>query len=328
VNERFRQYARQKSEAAEAAYLLPFTTVEDHAVSFPVEPIGCPFTTSLLDGPFFESRAQAGSAPLLNLVFVQSRSGNTEADDPSTLGGGETDKHVIYEGLSRVTADAVLGGASTVRHGNVIFSLWHPRIVRLRESLGKPRHPTQVIATRSGSLPIEDGLLFNVPEVPVVIIAPGSAAAGLARRTRGRRWISIVESGDPPGLRACLERLRRDFAIQRISAVGGRTLATSLIEASLVTDLYLTTSAQEGGRRGTPMYAGRTPRRRDLVVRKRAQDGTTFEHFRYAPRSGETGASAAEDSGGECLGRWFSASAGVCAIMPVRILPRTVPPPA
>jgi len=52
-------------------------------------------------------------------VFVQSRDGNTGARDPSSLGGGDTDKHLIYEGLSRVASDAVVAGAETIRGGNI-----------------------------------------------------------------------------------------------------------------------------------------------------------------------------------------------------------------
>ena len=36
-------------------------------------------------------------------------------------GGRDTDTHPIYEGLPRVTADAVLAGAETVRGGDILF---------------------------------------------------------------------------------------------------------------------------------------------------------------------------------------------------------------
>ena len=62
----------------------------------------------------------------LSLVFVQSNDGNTERRirNPSE---GPTDKHLIYEGLSRVAADAVLAGARTV-HAGAFFSVWHPEL--------------------------------------------------------------------------------------------------------------------------------------------------------------------------------------------------------
>ena len=101
----------------------------------------------------------------LSLAFVQSRDGNTEAADPGEFGAGATDKHLIYEGLSRVAADAVLVGAGTV-HPEAFFSVWHPELIALRESLGFPRHPAQVVVSKRGHVDLAS-LLFNVPDVPV-----------------------------------------------------------------------------------------------------------------------------------------------------------------
>ena len=79
--------------------------------------------------------ATLGDLPAIDLVFVQSRDSNTVADNPSTLGGGDTDEHLVYEGLSRVDADAVLAGAATARSERMVFSIWHPELVALRCSL-------------------------------------------------------------------------------------------------------------------------------------------------------------------------------------------------
>ena len=146
--------------------------------------------------------------PACCLVFVQSRDGNTGTRSPSALGGGRTDEHLIYEGLSRVAADAVLAGAETVRDGNVIFSVWHPELVRMRAALGKPRHPLQVIATlqglafdRAGSLYVVDAIagdaaLFRIrldrPHEKERILS-GGALIGLAFDGEGRM---VVASND------------------------------------------------------------------------------------------------------------------------------------
>ena len=84
------------------------------------------------------------------------------------FGAGATDKHLIYEGLSRVAADAVLVGARTV-HPEAFFSVWHPELIALRESLGFPRHPAQVVVSKRGHVDLAS-LLFNVPDVPVFLI--------------------------------------------------------------------------------------------------------------------------------------------------------------
>src|SRR5207237_282514 len=118
--------------------------------------------------------------PACSLVFVQSADGNTVTADPSSLGAGQTDTHVIYEGLSRVAADAVLAGAGTVRGDGSIFSVWHPALVELRRSLHLPRHPAQIVATLRG-LDIETGLLFNVPDLPVIVLTVAGGAATMEK---------------------------------------------------------------------------------------------------------------------------------------------------
>ena len=93
-------------------------------------------------------------------MFVQSLDGNTVADDPSDLGGGDTDKHLIYEGLSRVAADAVMAGAATVAGGKIVFSVWHPELVRLRSALGK----------LGAELPEASELLTEVKAMPWLLL--------------------------------------------------------------------------------------------------------------------------------------------------------------
>jgi 5-amino-6-(5-phosphoribosylamino)uracil reductase len=272
-------FVRRKEAAATRASFEHFATMVDNARRYSLDAIGSELTDALLDGPFYQSRIAPGALPSINLVFVQSREGNTDAHNPSALGGGETDKHVIYEGLSRVGVDGVLAGAGTVRGGGLILSVWHPEFVRLRQALGKPRHPVQIVMTAKGQLPIDNGLMFNVPDVPVIILAPDGISKSLADRARTRPWITVVSTGNPPTIRLGIELLRKDLGMHRISAIGGRAAATALIDAGVVSDLYLTTSPISAGFPDTPLYSGAHPPRRELVVRKQSQGGVVFEHF-------------------------------------------------
>ena len=77
-----------------------------------------------------------------------------------------------------------------------------------------------------------------------------------------------------------VERLRTDHGLERVSAIGGRHAATALIDAGVVSDLYLTTSPIDAGVSNTPWYAGHTPPALRLVVRKQSPSGVVFEHFR------------------------------------------------
>jgi riboflavin biosynthesis pyrimidine reductase len=301
---RFDAFVARKTQAAAAAR-IPGYLQEAWGDTSDLESFGSEWTTRLFDGPFFESPIPAEGLPALNAVFVQSADGNTGARTPSDLGGGETDMHLIYEGLSRVRAGAVLAGAATIRDSQMILSVWHPELVRLRESFGLPRHPAQVVGTRTGRLGIESALMFNVPDIPVFILTTADGAETLKPRVDARPWITILAEPEAP-LVAGLRRLRADYGVRRISCIGGRSLATGLLDAGVVQDIYLTTSARPGGDAETPLYAGTTPLHPIRVLKKSGRDeeaGIVFEHLRARaqasapplasePRSGRSGHSA------------------------------------
>jgi 5-amino-6-(5-phosphoribosylamino)uracil reductase len=215
-------------------------------------------------------------------VFVQSADGNTGTNRPIELGGGMSDKHLIYEGLSSVHADAIITGAATIRGDQVVMANWHPELVALRASLGLNRYPAQVVVTRSGQLDIDSALMFNVPELRVFIVTNDNGALVLAPSTASRPWIHVLTGGPSSDLVAGLRTLRCDHGLVRLSSVGGRTLATQLIDAGLIQDLYLTTSPTTGGEPGTPFYIGGRPLDATRVVKKAGRDeeaSVVFEHL-------------------------------------------------
>jgi riboflavin biosynthesis pyrimidine reductase len=274
----FAEFVNWKERQAVEANLPPYKTVFDSRPDDTLA-LGNDWSRSLFGGNFYCSPSPDRARPACSLVFVQSADGNTVAPNPSTLGGGETDTHLIYEGLSRVAADAVMAGAGTARGGRMIFSVWHPELVRLRTSLGKPRHPVQVIATTRG-IDIAHEMLFNVPEIRVVLLTVRACQTLMGNALSARSWITTVVMDDPGRLRWAFEQLRR-MGIDRISCVGGRTLATQLIDAGLVQDVYLTTAPGAGGELETPMYP--RPLNAELVARKLGtgvEAGVVFEHCR------------------------------------------------
>ena len=281
---RFESYCLRQENRALAAPLSGFRTVTDASAGRPLVAIGNAWSRRLFDGHFYRAQEPGNDRPLVSLVFVQSRGSNTVADNPATLGGGETDKHLIYEGLSRVDADAVLAGATTARGERIVFSVWHPELVDLRRSLGHARHPAQIVVTDRGNLPIERALMFEVPDVPVFVITRSAVAPGLRERLRDRPWVDVVDAGDPVSLAAAMRYLR-GRGIRIISAIGGRLTATALLREGLVSDLYLTTSPIEAGEPNTPFYEG-PPLSLSRVVEKAGQGpetGVRFEHFLIQP---------------------------------------------
>jgi hypothetical protein len=110
VNSEFAAFVRRKEQEALGAALPPYVTAFDRH-DLAATAVGSAWSRALFDGNFYISPPPEQSRPACNLVFVQSKDGNTGGRNPTALGGGETDKHLIYEGLSRVAADAVMSGA-------------------------------------------------------------------------------------------------------------------------------------------------------------------------------------------------------------------------
>ena len=285
-------YDARKTNAARAATIPGFQNDVVDVAGTAFDAVGDLWTRPLFDGPFLISRSPAADRPSVGLTLVQSSTGNTEAANPTRLGGGLTDLHLVYEGLTRVAADAVLAGAATARGGNVLFSVWHPRLVELRWRLGKPRHPIQIVASLDGNLNVEDGLLFNVPGAPVIVLTTASGASRLREVTASRPWVTLLGADAASDLRAHLAALAAR-GVRRISAIGGRHIATALLDAGCVQDLYLTTGTADAGAPGTPYYIGDRPPPLRLVLRKHGRDGergVVFEHWRVesGPGAGPT----------------------------------------
>ena len=243
----------EKTQEAAAAPIGRLSTNFDRSAGEPVRGVGNAWSRTHYGGNF-NLYVPPDGATALSLVFVQSKNGNTGAADPSALGGGPTDEHLIYEGLSRVAADAVLAGAGSIPRRS-LFSVWHPELVALRASLGLTRHPAQIIVSKEGRRLDFTSLVFNVPDVPVFLLAGDACLARHTPALRDRAWIRCVpiEGG---GIRTAIERLRSEAGIRRISAIGGRFTASHLVDAGAAQDLYLTTASRDGGEPGTPWYTG------------------------------------------------------------------------
>ena len=279
----FTEFTEAKTRAAVGAAIAPLTTEVDAARLKPRAPgdliaIGNEWTRALFDGSFYVSKPRSDEVPATSLVFVQSHNGNTGARNPATLGGGNADAHLIYEGLSRVAADAVMAGAETIRGGHLVFSVWHPELVRLRASLGLHRHPVQIVATLRG-LDL-DSVIFNVPEIRVLLLTVPACTDLMLAPLADRPWITPIVMPTSHDLPHAMRAIRRR-GIGRISCIGGRSIAGQLLDAGLVQDVYLTTAAKEGGEPNTPLYS--KPIGGELVVRKHGtgeDTGVVFEHLR------------------------------------------------
>jgi riboflavin biosynthesis pyrimidine reductase len=275
--ESFDEYELRKESEARSAEIPPLVTERDQAGdAFAV--IGNAWSRSMFGGLFYVSPPASLDVPSANLVFVQSREGNTVAHDPASLGGGLADKHVIYEGLSRVAVDGILAGSRTIATGGFVLSVWRPELMALRAAMGLPRHPVQIVATLHG-VALDQAMIFNVPALRVILITVASGADAMRDALKSRPWITPVVMDTPNGLPDAFRELRR-LGIERLSCIGGRTLARPLLNAALIQDVYLTTGTHSGGEPGTPLYD--KPLHGREVVRKNGtgpDTGAVFQHI-------------------------------------------------
>lgn len=277
-NREFGVWCARKTAAADAATLPQLRTVINRPTHFGLTPIGDAWCHERFDGPFWMSAP--ADRPAVSIVFVQSRDGNTVTDDPSSLGAGETDTHLIYEGLSRIAVDGVAVGARTL-HPESFFSVWRRELVDARIARGLPLHPAQIVLTRDGHVDIDRTLLFNVRDVPVYVLTSHAGRERLARSLHARPWIHAIAADGPDALERQMNELfsRGQHAI---SCVGGRLTASSFVDAGLAQDLYLTASPRDGGAPHTPWYVGTCPPRLERILAKTwdEPDGVVrFEHF-------------------------------------------------
>jgi riboflavin biosynthesis pyrimidine reductase len=252
-------------------------TIEDRSKDYPLTSFGNEWSRKYYDGPFHVF-APPPDLPAISLVFVQTRDGNTGASNPADLGGGPTDKYLLYEGLTRVGADAVLAGAASAGH-HVFFTITHPELATLRRDLGLPQHPIQMVISNAGNVDLSSRTL-STPDARAFLLAGAEGMRKLSGEVSRRPWITMVPiANDLPGV---FRRLKKEHGIARISAIGGRITATKLIDAGLVQDIYLTTSTIDGGESNTPWYVGTHPPRVETIVRKRevaVESPILFEHL-------------------------------------------------
>lgn len=275
--ESFDQFELRKTSEARSAEIPPLVTERDQAGdAFAV--IGNAWSRSMFGGLFYVSPPAPLDVPSANLVFVQSREGNTVTHDPAEFGGGLADKHVVYEGLSRVAVDGILAGSRTIASGGPVLSIWRPELVALRAAMDLPRHPVQIVATLHG-VALDQGMMFNVPALRVILITVASGVDAMRDGLRSRPWITPVVMDAVNDLPEAFRELRRQ-GIEHLSCIGGRTLAKPLLDDGLIQDVYLTTGTRSGGEPGTPLYD--KPLHGREVVRKNgtaADAGVVFEHI-------------------------------------------------
>ncbi|MFL6026377.1 MAG: RibD family protein [Friedmanniella sp.] len=135
----------------------------------------------------------------------------------------------------RASCDAILVGATTVRHDNPRLLVRSTARQDARLARGLPPSPTKVTVTAGGEL--DAGSAFFVAGDTTKLVYCASASLDRTRRRLGA-VATVVEAGQPVDLRRVAEDLHAR-GVRRLLVEGGGTVHTQLLTADLVDELQV-----------------------------------------------------------------------------------------
>jgi riboflavin-specific deaminase-like protein len=221
-------------------------------------------------------------APWLRVNFVTSVDGAVTADDGFSAGiSDEADKRVF--GLLRMTCDALMVGAGTLRHEGYGAMRLGERREDWRVEHGLPENPLLVIVSRSLDLDPASSVFTEAPVRPMIVT---SASSPPGRRTALAEVAHVLALGDDEvDLRGGLDVLR-NLGFNQILCEGGPQLLGALTAADLVDELDLTVSpllVGPGPGRITAGHPPETPRTMQLRHALTAGDLLLLRYTRPDP---------------------------------------------
>ena len=182
--------------------------------------------------------------PYVYLNFVSTVDGQVTLGGGGAAGIGSKVDHRLM-GRLRVTADALLHGASTVRKDNfppqVPADLEEERIAR-----GLTRQPFGAVITRSGDI-TPDNRYFSRPGSVIL-----TTSRQVARLTSlfGDRAIVIGCGEDTVDLASALGALRERFGVRTLLCEGGPGLTHDLVAGGHLDEIFLTLAPKLGSDKG------------------------------------------------------------------------------
>lgn len=202
--------------------------------------------------------------------FVTTLDGVVALNEPGHVSGGDIsgfnqpDRMVM--GLLRAIADAVIVGAGTLRSAprhrwtaQHIYPALSAAYQQLRNNLGKPAPPLNVIVSARGNISL-DLPVFQSGEVPVLIV---TTPAG-EQRIRAQHLPESVQLLSVPGVsdtgslnaRAILEAVSHAQQSEIILVEGGPQLMGDFFAEKYLDELFLTLAPQIAGRDGNSERPG------------------------------------------------------------------------
>ncbi len=144
-------------------------------------------------------------------------------------------------------ADAVLGGAGTLRAGGSAMPVSNPELLAQRKQQGKPPQPTQIICSRSGK--IDPQIRFFQQPISRWLVTTKIGVKNWRSHSSpdelnelNNKWEQIFTFETPEGevdLLAALAHFAQ-MGIQRLAVLGGGELVGSLLTVDAIDELWLT----------------------------------------------------------------------------------------
>jgi riboflavin-specific deaminase-like protein len=188
------------------------------------------------DDDLLAAYATEQDRPWLRVNFVTSVDGAVSAADGYSAGISDpADKRVF--GLLRMTCDALMVGAGTLRHEGYGSLRLGERREDWRQAHGMPENPLLVIVSGSCDLDPESEVFTDAPVRPFVIT---TSSAPPERRASVAAVADVLAFGETAvDLPGALDVLRR-LGFAQMLCEGGPQLLGALTEADLVDEMCLT----------------------------------------------------------------------------------------
>jgi len=162
--------------------------------------------------------------------------------------GGPKDWKLLNAGWAQ--ADAVLGSGQMLRdEPHTVWTPGHEDLIKWRTELGKPKHPLQVIVTRTGDIPVNHPML-NGKELKAIVYTSIEGKKLIEQRIKESKLSPNVEihASDSADLGSLLhfllQHLRQHYDVKHLDVTAGSIVLGQLYSLNLVDEMRLTICGQ------------------------------------------------------------------------------------
>jgi riboflavin-specific deaminase-like protein len=194
-----------------------------------------------------------GSLPRVMVNFVMTADGkvSTRKRTPSGFGSA-LDRKRLQE--IRARGDALMVGRKTAEVDHMVLGISRPELRQARELAGKPPEPLRVLVSGQGRLNPQMKI-FSEMRSPLVIFSAARRLLQIQKVLPKEVNVHML-LGAEFSLKKILRILYLEYKVRTLVCEGGPTLMQSLLEADVVTEVYLTITPLVFGGYKAPSLSG------------------------------------------------------------------------